>query len=1729
MVNPRLVFTAFISIAIIFFTNIACSEEEGPVNHVVPLMDVQVPLIPNLGQFDSSIKYSAGTFLGQVLISESNLTYVIPKFEENSLTPESGEIPAVILRESFVGVESYNLTSGTEAGIAANFYNQPEAFLSDVTTYQEVKALELWPGINLTLRAGYSNLEKIFEVEPGIDTQQIQISFEGHESLSIDSEGQLEVETGLGIIRFSAPIAWQQLGSEAVAVEVQYRIVNQNVYGFTLGEYNSDYPVLIDPLIVATYIGGTGTENLNGIAKDSSGNVYVVGNSSVSNGLTGAPYTPPGPGVGTVTAGQDVVVFKLNPQLTSLTSWAVLGGTGTDVGRDIAVSPAGDVYVLSTCTALFPTTIGAYDTLVNSTADICISRLTSGLNTLTASTFIGGSAAEVAGNILYDNTNNRVIISGTAGAAYPVTCTLEGVCTAFQAVASTSPDFVLSVFNPSLSTTSLLSSTYYGGTGTESIPGLGLTATDTLALDSAGNIIFTGLTGSSGLASIGGYDSTAIAGTSDAIIAKFSPSLSLTSRIGATYYAETSGATVEAGYAVEVDSADNIYMAGTVAANTVPTTFGAYSQFLHGTTDIILTKFNSTLSSLLAGTFLGGTGVDTPTSLSLDSNGKLIITGNVSAAIATNPTACYPTFVTSTEGVVIKISTDLATAYQATYFAGTGANESVNDLIMHDDLIHFVGNTNTTGLSGGVDTVISGIDGFIARMDADLCVAPAVINITSSVANGTYGIGDIIPIDVVFTGPVNAIGIPALTLETGTTDQVINYSSGTGTATLTFNYTVVAGDSNADLDYLSTSALSTIIQSIGGTAANLTLFDPGNEYSLSHNKNIVIDGTAPSIPSVSAPLTGSQINDSTPTIAGLAEVGATVNVNNGMLNLCSVIADSFGVWSCTLPAQIDATYNLSITATDTAGNDSSVLNYSLIIDTVAPSGISISDPTALSITSDQTYTVIGTTEAFAEVVVTEGANTLCNTVANAIGDWTCTTISLIDGPHTIIATATDNAENTLASGSTTFSIDTVAPNPIIISVPSNNFITNDSTPLVSGVGETGTTIEVKEGTDLLCSTVVIAGAWSCSSTLLLEGTHLIFTESVDLAGNMAVSSSISFDLDLTLPNPPIITSPVNNTTTSDTTPLISGSAEANSIISIYDGITLLGTSIANGSGDWSYASVGILSDGVHSINVQAKDSANNDSAMSGINLIIDTTSPIIPSINLPLNGSKTNDTSPELSGLAEVGTTVSVNLGLTTLCTDIADGLGSWSCTLPAQLDGEYIFNVFATDDAGNNSLVVNSNFEIDTLPPTSVDILDPSELQVTSDNTYGITGTTEGLASITVSEGLNILCSTNADLVGAWTCNTVALVDGAHSIIATATDAAGNSVSSSAVAYSVDTVAPNSVVITNPVNNFVTNNSVPNISGVGETGVNIEVNEGGTTLCSTTVTAGAWSCTSSVLTDGSHDLFVEATDAASNNATGNIITLNVDTSKPSAPIISSPSNNSNTEDRTPLFVGTAEVNSVVSIYDGAVLLGTTNTNNLGAWVYASGSALTDGAHNINIRATDSAGNESESTAITLNVISFSNLLCQEVNYNNTLSIIDRQALKLNKRVASAGRLNRQLARAGICKRVTAQIKNANRDAAELDYADISFVLANALPQDQTYQCASGLPAGCSAVEIQTSRDKINARSSNIENLINKNLGNCRDLNSSALSQALRARKLVMKINSSALEIPVDLSYCPLS
>jgi hypothetical protein len=775
--------------------------------------------------------------------------------------------------------------------------------------------------------------------------------------------------------------------------------------------------------------------------------------------------------------------------------------------------------------------------------------------------------------------------------------------------------------------------------------------------------------------------------------------------------------------------------------------------------------------------------------------------------------------------------------------------------------------------------------------------------------------------------------------------------------------TTVAADASGNYTYTFTTSLSDGTHALTATSTDAA----GNISAKSTILNLVVDTQDPSVPTIATAV--NPTNDNTPTVTGTAEANSTVTIYNGTSAVTTVAADASGNYTYTFTTSLaDGTHALTATSTDAAGNTSAkstVLN--LVVDTQDPSVPTIT--TAVNPTNDNTPTVTGTAEANSTVTIYNGTSVVTTVVADASGNYTYTfTTSLADGTHALTATSTDAAGNTSAK-STILNLVVDTQNPSVPTITTANNPTNDNTPTVTGTAEANSTVTIYNGTSAVTTVVANAsGNYTYTfTTSLSDGTHALTATSMDAAGNISAKSTVlNLIVDTQKPSVPTITTAQNPT--NDNTPTVTGTAEANSTVTIYNGTSAVTTVSADASGNYTYTFTTSLSDGTHALTATSTDAAGNISAKSAIlNLVVDTQDPSVPTITTANN--PTNDNTPTVTGTAEANSTVTIYNGTSAVTTVVADASGNYTYTFTTSLaDGTHALTATSTDAAGNISAKSTIlNLVVDTQKPSVPTITTANN--PTNDNTPTVTGTAEANSTVTIYNGTSAVTTVSADASGNYTYTfTTILADGTHALTATSTDAAGNiSAKSTILNLVVDTQDPSVPTITTA--NNPTNDNTPTVTGTAEANSTVTIYNG--TSAVTTISADAsgnytYTFTTS-LSDGTHALTATSTDAAGNtSAKSTILNLVVDTQDPSVPTITTANNPTN--DNTPTVTGTAEANSTVTIYNGTSAVTTVVADASGNYTYTFTTSLSDGMHALTATSTDAAGNISAKSTI-LNLI----------------------------------------------------------------------------------------------------------------------------------------------------------------
>jgi len=322
-------------------------------------------------------------------------------------------------------------------------------------------------------------------------------------------------------------------------------------------------------LVYSTYLGGSGDDGGNSIVIDISGNAYVTGFTDSGN----FPHTS-GSFQTSLQGGYDAFVTKLNAAGAALIYSTYLGGSGDESGYSITADISGSAYITGyTGSGNFPTTPGAFQTVLAGIENAYITKLNAAGTALVYSTYLGGNGEDSGNCIVIDGAGISYVTGGTSSTNFPVT---PG---AFQATYQGGPD---DAFITRLNTTgtALVYSTYMGGSGED--------AGFAIAFDATGNTYVVGFTDSPNFpVTPGAFQTTYQGGPNDAFITRLN-----TPGTALVYSTYLGGSGTDIGFFFAIDAAGNAYAVGFTDSTNFPVTPGAFQPMLRGGNNAFVTKLS---------------------------------------------------------------------------------------------------------------------------------------------------------------------------------------------------------------------------------------------------------------------------------------------------------------------------------------------------------------------------------------------------------------------------------------------------------------------------------------------------------------------------------------------------------------------------------------------------------------------------------------------------------------------------------------------------------------------------------------------------------------------------------------------------------------------------------------------------------------------------------------------------------------------------------------------------------------------------------------------------------------------------------------------------------------------------------------------------------------------------------------------------------------------------------
>ena len=558
----------------------------GPVSakRVDSLSAHTLEFVRNDGQWDGQVRYSARLSGGAFFAGRDAFTVALlsqehlQRFYDNKFSGDKQPpIPAAAYRMVFVGASNALIEDSQPCSHYYNFFigNDPDRWKGHVPAFHELVYRGLYPGVDLCVKQERSSLKYEFHIAPNVPDSTVRVEYQGARSLRI-VDGHLMVHTAVGRVVELPPVAFQlDDAGDTLFVDCDY-VLRKNTLTFRMGAYDRSRALVIDPVVVFSSYSGSQSDNWGYTATyDADGNLYGGG-----------------------------ICFGLE----------------------------------------YPTTIGAYQVdFAGGQTDISISKFNAAGDQLVYSTYLGGSHLDIP-HSLYVNDNDELYVFGTTGSAdFPVTpgafdTTFNGGVPTTLSTSLTfqnGSDIMVSKFNAS--GTSLLASTFVGGTGDDGI-NIASSLRKNYADDNRGEIL--------------------------------------------------------------VDDNSNVYVVTSTLSGDFPVTAGAYDTVANGMQDVCVFKMSQDLSQMIWCTYLGGSGADAGYSMALASDGSVYVCGGTSSSDFPVTGGAFQSQLSgAVSGFVAHLSENGRAILQSSYLGFSDYDQCYLVKVDRQDHPHLFGQTSEAGSS----------------------------------------------------------------------------------------------------------------------------------------------------------------------------------------------------------------------------------------------------------------------------------------------------------------------------------------------------------------------------------------------------------------------------------------------------------------------------------------------------------------------------------------------------------------------------------------------------------------------------------------------------------------------------------------------------------------------------------------------------------------------------------------------------------------------------------------------------------------------------------------------------------------------------------------------------------------------------------------------------------------------------------------------------------------------
>ncbi len=612
-------------------------------------------------------------------------------FEDRAVILQQGQTAVRITFTGHVNMAAPTIQPGSNTGAKANYLrgNDPAHWQTSLPLYSELTYSGIWPGVVLTYKAEDTRVKAEYVVAPGAAVGEIRLHFDG--DVLIEPDGSLRAQGATGDFVEDRPVLYQTIDGLQRPVDGRFQKFEDGSIGFEVSRYDHTQPLVIDPAILASgYFGGGNQESITAVGIDLYNDLVIAGWTASTDLPTNGVRLKNGGGV-------DAFVASFTPNGAALAWCTYLGGSSDDRAFALAIDPSRNIYVTGwTSSTNFPV-VSALQTRLSGTRDAFVAKLDPTGHTLIYSTYLGGTGLDSGNAIALDANNDAVIAGDTTSSNLPVTAG------AFQSRIAGAQDVFVAKLSPAGS--SLIFMTYLGGSGIDHGSSVGVDGSgnvfaggstysvnfptklpyqprtgggqdgfisklsptgttmlfstylggsggsaglpeevNSLAVDLLGNVIVGGTTPSANFPVTAGAMQTVFGGETDGFISRFSGTGGL---LDSTFLG---GALMDGVNAIALDYHGDVYATGYAVSQDFPVMNAFQTTNLGLCGNAFVVKLNPVLSSMVFGTYLGGSGSDSGNTIAVDVQTAITVAGQTSSQnfpVVADPLSAMPSALTT--------------------------------------------------------------------------------------------------------------------------------------------------------------------------------------------------------------------------------------------------------------------------------------------------------------------------------------------------------------------------------------------------------------------------------------------------------------------------------------------------------------------------------------------------------------------------------------------------------------------------------------------------------------------------------------------------------------------------------------------------------------------------------------------------------------------------------------------------------------------------------------------------------------------------------------------------------------------------------------------------------------------------------------------------------------------------------------------------------------------------